>query len=92
MTYPHTPGAALVDTSIAAAESVDATTLRRMALDVLRRWPSGLTADEVALVMRRDVLSIRPRLTELKRLGMVRDSGVRRKNRSGRNAAVMVAA
>ena len=92
MTYPHTAGAALVDTSIDAAEQIDASTLRREVLRVLYRWPEGLTADEVATVMRRDPLAIRPRVTELKRLGCVRDSGVRRKNRSGRNAAVMVLA
>lgn len=59
---------------------------------MLDRWRDGLTADEVALVMGRDRLAIRPRITELKMSGVVRDTGRRRKNRSGRNAAVMVLA
>lgn len=92
MTYPHAPGAAPVDTSLDAAASIDARTLRLEVLAILARWPEGLTADEVAAVIGRDRLAIRPRLSELKRLGMVRDSGQRRPNRSGRSAAVMVAA
>jgi len=92
MTYPHTAGHAPVDTSIEAAEQIDAATLRRQVVAVMARWPEGLTADEVAAVLGRDRLAIRPRLSELKRLGLVRDSGQLRKNRSGRNAAVMVAA
>lgn len=92
MTYPHTPGAAAVDTSIAAAESIDAETLRRKVLCVFVRWPEGLTADEVAAVMHRDPLAIRPRVAELKRMAIIRDSGKRRRNRSGKGAAVMVMA
>lgn len=90
MSYPQTPGSYPVDTSVEAAETVDADTLRRQVLVVLDRWRDGLTADEVAAVLGRDRLAIRPRLSELKRLGLVRDSGIRRPNRSGRSAAVMV--
>lgn len=92
MTYPHAAGAQPVDTSIDAAASIDAATLRRQVVAVMARWPEGLTADEVAAVLGRDRLAIRPRLTELKRLGLIRDTGMRRQNRSGRNAAVMVMA
>lgn len=48
----------------------------------------GLTADEVAGVLDESILSIRPRITELKELGIVEDSGVRRLNASGKRATV----
>jgi predicted ArsR family transcriptional regulator len=55
---------------------------------VLRRHPDGLTADEVAHALGESVLSVRPRICELGRTGKVQDTGRRRQNRSGRNAAV----
>ncbi|MGU3316308.1 hypothetical protein ACLBWH_12225 [Sphingomonas sp. M6A6_1c] len=57
------------------------------ALDVVER-SNGLTADEVAGRLGLSILSIRPRLTELARLGRVRDSGSRRRNVSGKQAIV----
>lgn len=90
--YPHAPGAQARDTSRAAAEEVGRTApqLRDRALAVLER-SNGLTADEVAGRMGESILSVRPRLTELSRLGKVRDSGARRQNASGRSAIVWVA-
>jgi len=52
---------------------------------------TGLTADEVAGRLGLSILSIRPRITELARLGKVRDSGERRRNGSGRKAIVWAA-
>jgi predicted ArsR family transcriptional regulator len=88
-TYPYQPGAQDRDTSRAAAEQIAPETaqLRARALGVLER-SNGLTADEVAGKLGLSILSIRPRLTELSRLGRVRDSGQRRPNASGRNAIV----
>jgi predicted ArsR family transcriptional regulator len=90
--YPLAPGAQDRGTSRAAAE-VAATTsplLRAMALDVLER-SNGLTADQVAARLGKSILSIRPRITELARLGKVRDTGDRRPNASGRTAIVWAA-
>ncbi|MCG7346604.1 hypothetical protein [Sphingomonas sp. ACRSK] len=88
-TYPHQPGARARDTSRDAADAIapDAGKLRARALAVVRR-SNGLTADEVAGRLGLSILSIRPRLTELSRLGQVRDSGLRRRNASGRPAIV----
>lgn len=90
--YPAEPGAQERDTSQAAADAIapDAATLRAKALAVVER-SNGLTADEVAGRMGMSILSIRPRLTELSRLGKVRDSGARRANGSGRKAIVWAA-
>jgi predicted ArsR family transcriptional regulator len=89
--YPSTPGAQDRDTSRAAADEIAPTAplLRAQALAVLER-SNGLTADEVAGRLGLSILSIRPRLTELARLGKVRDGGGRRKNKSGRKAIVWV--
>lgn len=100
MPYPHTPGSkGEADTGKkAAAQMKDkAGTLRRMALDCLSRnlsqagfdgQPSGMTADEVAATCRIDILAMRPRLSELKRRGIIEDSGQRRSNKSGKLAVV----
>jgi predicted ArsR family transcriptional regulator len=89
MTYPITPGARDRDTSVDAAESMAsrAETLRTKALGVFSR-ADGLTADEAAFAMNASILAIRPRVTELARMGEIEDTGRRRKNRSGRSAIV----
>lgn len=90
--YPHAPGAQKRETSQeAAASAVDAAPqLRAKALAVLEH-SNGLTADEVAGRLGLSILSIRPRVTELSRLGKVRDTGNRRLNVSGRRAIVWAA-
>lgn len=90
--YPRSPGAQDRDTSRAAAAEIapTAATLRAMALDVLEH-SNGLTADQVAGRLGRTPFSIRPRITELSRLGKVRDTGDRRANASGRSAIVWAA-
>lgn len=51
----------------------------------------GLTADQAAQAVNCTVLQIRPRCTELQQKDFIKDSGIRRKNSSGRNAIVWVA-
>ena len=88
MPYPSGPGHQGTDTSIEAAAEIAPTagTLRNAAFKILSGRPS--TADEVAELMSQSVLAVRPRITELRRTGQIRDSGVRRKNNSGRRAIV----
>jgi predicted ArsR family transcriptional regulator len=64
------------------------TTLRDKVLLVLRRVPSGLTADEIAERCGVSILAIRPRVAELHKGGHIEDSGVRRRNDSGAKATV----
>ncbi|WCT75012.1 hypothetical protein PQ455_07290 [Sphingomonas naphthae] len=87
--YPCAPGAQDRDTSRRAAAEA-APILRTMALDVLER-SNGLTADQVAARLGWSILSIRPRVTELGRLGKIRDTGERRRNASGKMAIVWMA-
>lgn len=86
--YPDSPGYKAPGPSQEAAEQVseDAATLRGKALDILKA--SSLTADEVASRLDRNILSIRPRLSELRTKGLIRDTGERRTNISGKSATV----
>lgn len=84
--YPQSPGFRNTDTSFEAAASINASGLRAKVLRVVAQAPC--TADEAASILDIDRLAIRPRLTELKALGKVRDTGERRPNASGRSAIV----
>lgn len=86
--YPASPGYKAHGTSRAAAESVKprAATLRDKALALLK--DASLTADEVAAKLGETVLAIRPRITELKRMGEIEDTGRVRRNASGVMASV----
>jgi predicted ArsR family transcriptional regulator len=54
--------------------------------DLLSR--EELSADQVAAAMGETVLSIRPRLSELAKKGLIEDSGRRAVNASGKRAIV----
>lgn len=89
--YPDSPGYRQTDTSKAAAQSMKPTKdlLRAGVLAQFSAHPTnGLTADECAALMQCDKLSIRPRFTELKLDGLIKDTGARRRNDSGRSAIV----
>lgn len=92
--YPDAPGHRNVDTSLAAADALAGQLgrLQRIALNAIRAADlSGLTADELALALSMERWSIQPRTTELKRKGLVRDSGLRRPNATGKMAIVWIA-
>lgn len=66
--------------------------LQRMAEAAIREAGAhGLTADELAAELDMDRWSIQPRTSELKRKGLIRDSGKRRPNATGKQAIVWVA-
>ncbi|MDX2223583.1 MAG: hypothetical protein SFV21_12585 [Rhodospirillaceae bacterium] len=90
---PVQPGK--TDTSAAAARAIEpvAAALRHRCLAALRRaGGKGLTPSECAARLRAIVLSIRPRFTDLKDAGFIRDSGMRRENARGRKEIVWVVA
>jgi predicted ArsR family transcriptional regulator len=88
--YPHSPGFKALGASQEAARRIagDASRLRSQVLAELRNWPAGRTADELARLLGRDRLSIRPRLSELRAAGNVVATGERRKNDTGLTATV----
>src|SRR5271165_6667615 len=88
--YPDAPGFKVSGPSEQAAE-VNAGTANKMRAAVLAQfaqYPGGATADEVAKDLNLSVLSVRPRVSELKRTGAIEQTGGRRKNASGMTATV----
>lgn len=80
--------------SAAASESIepDKARLRRMVLNyIASRGYVGATCEEVEFALGLRHQTVSARLTELKRLGQVRDTGRRRLTQSRRPAAVYVA-
>ncbi len=92
--YPQSPGwkAEETETSREAARSVEtpAKTLRRKCHEALKG--AAMTADEVAELLGASVLSVRPRVSELKAQGKVEATDKRRCNVSGKTAVVWRAA
>lgn len=93
--YPNAPGHRGVDTSKAAADDIAPKLgkLQRMALRAIREagW-LGLTADELAARLELSRYAVQPRTSELKLKGLIRDSGQRRPNGTGKKAIVWIAA
>jgi hypothetical protein len=79
-------GDASQETATAIASRVPR--LRGIVLAAFHEAPAGLTADEAAEIVDLPVLSVRPRVAELHRLGGIRPTEDRRKNASGMSATV----
>lgn len=94
--YPRAPGFKERTTSRDAARAMtDAEVLRDQAFSVIRdAGAGGLTADEVATILERNILSVRPRLSELahEQPARIVPNGARRPNESGRMAKAWRAA
>ncbi len=92
--YPNHPGWKAQETSALAAVSVadKAPILRARCLKLIGESVEGLTGNEMAAAMGWDITSIRPRLTELVRLGKIINSGKRRPTPSGCTAMMWVVA
>ena len=69
-----------------------AITVRKEVLDYLKENRAGATADAIAYALKYSILTVRPRVSELRRLGTIVDSGRRGANASGHNAIVWIAA
>jgi hypothetical protein len=92
--YPDAPGfkASGPSEQVATAISSTAKTLRDQVREVIAMSPSGVTADDVAFKLNRSILSVRPRVSELRRLGDIRQAEGRGKNQSGMSASRWVIA
>lgn len=88
-TYPDRPGVkSSLDTTIQAAAEIASEAKALQAACLRELATHNLTADETAAQVGRDKMAIRPRFSELKAKGLIRDTGERRKNASGKRAAV----
>ena len=84
--YPFVAGHRGVDTSISAAEAINAALprLQRTVMSVVAAaGHHGATGDEIANVLAWERHRVRPRTSELRRAGKIMDSGARRDGRCG---------
>lgn len=91
--YPLSAGYKEDGTSKSAAELINAgvKTIRQQVFDIIMNKGSyGATADEVAELLNLSPFTVRPRVTELYKLGKIVRSSERRKNSSGLKAYVYV--
>ena len=88
LTYPYAPGFKVGGTSEQAATRIApvAPTLEKLVLAELGNGPG--TPDEIAARIGKSILSVRPRISVLLRLGKIRATSERRKNTSGASANV----
>ncbi len=91
--FPYAAGfKGSADTGREAAEAINKKLgrLQRLVQGALKgRGRYGLTAEEAAGILNMDRVSVQPRFSELKALGLVKDSGLRRINPSSRKRAVV---
>lgn len=90
--YPEQPGSKVDGTSRESARRIagHAACVRRAVLnEFIAAYPRGLTSDEAAELVAESILTVRPRVTELKALGMLELTTDRRCNDSGHAAAVL---
>jgi predicted transcriptional regulator len=77
------------DTSLEAYRSLEPDVLRTLRGKVFARIASDpCTSEEAETALCLSSNTVVPRIWELRKMGLVRDSGLRRKTRSGRNARV----
>ena len=89
--YPHKAGHRGVRTSKKSADEINPklSRLKKMILIELENvFPDGLTGSELAKRTDRNLLTIRPRTTELKLLGLITDTETTRKNDGGKSEIV----
>lgn len=92
--YPNYPGSRSVDTSALAAADMAPKIgrLQRTTLQIVKdAGARGITTNEIAELCGIDRGSVQPRTSELRLLGLIRDSGYRRCNANGKKAIVWIA-
>lgn len=86
--YPDSPGFKAPGASEDAANAIAprAPRIRDAVLGVIAEAAAPVTADEIAAALGLSILTVRPRVSELHRLGEIRPTGDRRCNSSGMTA------
>lgn len=85
--YPNVAGHRGVRTSIQSAEEINPyiSRIKKMiAIELESVFPDGLTGTELALKLKKNILTIRPRTTEMKLLGIIMDTEKTKKNDAGK--------
>jgi len=92
--YPHSAGHRGVSTSIEAVEAINphlGNLQSKVFADIKASGLSGRTSRECSASLGLDYDSVQPRISELRRMGKVRDSGFRRPNGTGKRAICWIA-
>lgn len=79
------------DTSWAAARGMNPKGLAAHIVSLLRRHTLGLTIDELTTMTGKEKVSVSPRMAQLVRKGLVRDSGRRKLNGNKNEVIIWVA-
>ena len=85
--YPYKAGHRGIRTSIVSAEDTDKRISRlhkQVLIELAKVFPKGLTGSEIADKTQRNLLTIRPRTTELKHQGLIIDTEKDKKNENGK--------
>ena len=85
--YPNVAGHRGVRTSIQSAEEINPyiSRIKKMiAIELESVFPDGLTGTELSLRLKKNILTIRPRTTEMKLLGIIMDTEKTKKNDAGK--------
>ena len=85
--YPYKAGHRDIRTSIVSAEDTDKRINRlhkQVLIELAKVFPKGLTGSEIADKTQRNLLTIRPRTTELKHQGLIIDTEKDKKNENGK--------
>ncbi|RIK96984.1 MAG: hypothetical protein DCC74_09015 [Proteobacteria bacterium] len=87
--YPDAPGFKASGPSEDAADAIAprAPRIRDSVLGVIANATAPVTADEVAAALGMSILTVRPRVSELHRMGEIRRANDRRCNSSGMTAS-----
>jgi hypothetical protein len=91
--YPYHPGHK-AESSRPSADNIapHAKTVRNAAVAAfVAAYPTGMTADELAIRLGESILTVRPRVSELHAAGLVEPTAERRNNDSGHGATVWIA-
>ena len=89
--YPNVAGHRNVRTSIQSAEEINPyiSRIKKMiAIELESVFPDGLTGTELALRLKKNILTIRPRTTEMKLLGIIMDTEKTKKNDAGKSEII----
>jgi hypothetical protein len=89
MPYPQKPGWKALGTSQDAAQAITshAKTVRDRVLAFLtERCPATFSADQIAAALDENILTVRPRVSELRRGDLIEPTAERRTNKSGMSA------
>lgn len=83
--YPYEPASRPVDTSQHAAQDMKsiAATIRIAVLNQIKFCgSSGMTSRELSATLKMSYEAVQPRTSELKKMGLIKDSGNRRQSRA----------